>query len=109
MFYAIFCLPLVLLQQHRQVDCILDNEQFVWKMASENKIRKIFFLVQKNLYLLHFVIYFCQPMKLLLSRNEYKNNTVVFSASFFSFPIYLYSSIPYLPQKKRDRHRAQHF
>ncbi len=35
MFYAIFSPLLVLLQRDKQADYILDNEQFVLKMASE--------------------------------------------------------------------------
>jgi len=35
MFYAIFYPLLVLLQRDKQADYILDNEQFVLKMASE--------------------------------------------------------------------------
>jgi hypothetical protein len=42
MFYAIFYPLLVLLQRDKQADYILDNEQFVLKMASERNGKHLF-------------------------------------------------------------------
>jgi len=50
MFYAIFYPPLVLLRHDRPADYILDNEQFVFQMASERNMENkenMFSLIQK--------------------------------------------------------------